>query len=123
MEYNLELQFSKLNADLCFANRYGSILKTDMIHRENTICVSTNITLPNKIIIEISKTREDFDIKLIGVWLGGIKFNNQALKNLFVYHHPYGQSRSCDWNFGGKVEFDFFEASIIKYHLVMRTII
>jgi hypothetical protein len=123
MEYNLELQFLKLNANLYFSDRFGNILKTDITRCEDLICTSTFITLPNKITVEILPTQEELNIKLVGVCLGKIKFNNNALEKIFIYYHPYGQSRSCDWNFGGKVEFEFFEHSAIKYHLIMGTTI
>jgi hypothetical protein len=123
MEYNLELQFLNLNANLYFSDRFGNILKTDTTRRGDQISTSTSITLPNKITVEISPTQEDLNIKLVGVWLGKIKFNNTALEKIFVYYHPYGQNKSCDWNFGGKVEFEFFEHSAIKYHLIMGSTI
>lgn len=119
MKYLLELQFSKLNVDLHFSDRSGTSLDTNTTRCGNRICVSTFITLPNKITVDITCLQEALQIKLSGVCLGRIKFSNSALEKLFVYHHPYGQSRSCDWNFGGKVEFVFFESSAIKYHLIM----
>ena len=118
MKYLLELQFSKLNVDLHFSDRSGTSLDTNTT-REDLICVSTFISLPNKITVESTCLQEALQIKLVGVRLGGIKFSNSTLEKLFVYNHPYGQSRSCDWNFGGKVEFEFFESSAIKYHLIM----
>ena len=123
MEYHLELQFFKLNANLCFSDRFGNVLKTNTTRQGDMTCMSTSITLPNRITIEISDTQEDLNIKLAAVWLGKIKFNNNALEKMFVHYHPYGQNKSCDWNFGGKVEFDFFEHSVIKYHLIMGSTI
>ena len=123
MQYNLELQFSKLDANLCFSDRSGNILNTNTIQRGDLICMSASITLPNKISVKIEQPQQDIDITLVAVWLGEIKFNAKALEKLFVYHHAYGQNRSCDWNFGGRAEFEFFEASVIKYHLLMSTTI
>ena len=123
MLYNLELQFSKLNTSLRFGDRSGNILNANTLQRGDLICRSTLITLPNKITVEIAQPQQDRDIKLVAVWLGQIKFNTKALEKLFVYHHAYGQSRSCDWNFSGKVEFEFFEFCAIKYHLIMGTTI
>ena len=123
MLYNLELQFSKLNTNLQFSDRSGKILNISTLQRGDLICMSTSISLPNKITVEIAQPQQDLDIKLVAVWLGEIKFNTKALEKLFVYHHAYGQSRSCDWNFGGRAEFEFFESSAIKYHLIMGTTI
>ena len=123
MLYNLELQFSKLNTNLRFSDRSGNIFNTNTLQRGDLICMSTSINLPNKITVEIAQPQQDLDIKLVGVWLGEIKFNSKILEKLFVYHHAYGQNRSCDWNFPGKVEFEFFESCAIKYHLIMGTTI
>lgn len=123
MQYNLQLAFSKLNTDLHFSDRSGNILNTKTIRHGDLVCVQTSITMPNKITVAIAQLQQDLNIKLVAVRLGEIKFNTTALQKIFVYNHAYGQSRSCDWNFPGNVDFEFFEASAIKYHLIMGTTI
>lgn len=123
MEYLLELQFSKLDADLRFSDRFSNRLDADIIRRGDLTCFSILITLPNRILIEMFNKSQTSEVELFAVWLGGIKFKDSALERLFVYSHSYGKSRSSKWNFGGQVEFEFFESSAIKYHLIMGSTI
>lgn len=121
MNYRFELLVSATDVDLSMSDRHGHALLVDSRTRGNLIHLSTEICLPNEIVVAVQKTAPDGYAVLEEVRLGNIKFNKTAMDNLFVYHHEYGLSRDTTWSFGGSANFSFFEFSAIKYHLLMKT--
>ena len=104
-------------------DRHGNNLETTIESQDTLTKISTYISLPNKITVDIPGSDKSPDIFLSGVWLGEIKFKHSALPHLFVYRHIHGENRSLNWNCPGQVEFEFFEYSPIKYHLLMGSTI
>jgi hypothetical protein len=118
MKYKLILKILGATT-LILTDRHGNDLETTTETQDTVTKISTYITLPNKIIAHIPESQQPTDICLSGVWLGEVKFKNSALTKLFVYRHAYGEGKSLHWNWPGQVEFEFFEHSAIKYHLIM----
>lgn len=121
MNYQFELLVSATDVDLSMSDRYGHVLPVDIQSRDNLIHLSTEISLPNEIVVAVQKKSPNGHAVLEEVRLGNIRFNKNAMNDLFVYHHEYGMSRDTTWSFGGTANFSFFEFSAIKYHLLMKT--
>ena len=121
MNYRFEMLVSVTDVNLSMTDRHGHALPVDIPPQGNVIHLSTEICLPNEIVVAVQKTAPDGYVVLEEVRLGYIRFNKTALDNLFVYHHEYGMSRDTTWSFGGTANFSFFEFSAIKYHLLMKT--
>lgn len=121
MQYQLDLLLDVKDVNLSLSDRSGNNLVMDIAPEGNLVKVSTKVFLPNLIRLGISKTTDNGSATLESVWLGNVKFNKNALHRTFVYRHEYGENRSPQWEFNGNVEFEFFEYTAIKYHLLMGT--
>lgn len=120
-KFVLELELGQSTVNL--TDRHNNILPVEIQQHNVITTISTDIELPNKIKVHIQNASSESEIKLVGASLGHIKFNKHNLSKLFVYHHPYGLNRDTTWKFGSLVEFEFFEHSAIKYHLLIGTTI
>lgn len=123
MTYEITLTVDLGKATISAMDRFDQPLDIDIQTDNGITVISTDIELPNKIKIYVEGVDSDHAVTLLGASLGGIKFNKNKLDKLFVYNHPYGQNRSISWQFNGFAEFDLFEHSAIKYHLIMGTTI
>lgn len=123
MTYEITLTVDLGKATISAMDRFDQHLDIDIQINNGITVISTDIELPNKIKIYVEGVDSDHAVTLLSVSLGGIRFNKNKLDKLFVYNHPYGQNRSTSWQFNGFAEFDLFEHSAIKYHLIMGTTI
>lgn len=123
MKYEFVLELKLDCAEFYIIDRNNQQIKVDTKTNNNISIITTSIELPNRIKFIIANPESNPIIKLIGASLGGIQFNKSKLDDLFVYHHRYGQNRSTIWDLGGMAEFEFFEYSAIKYHLIKGTLI
>lgn len=121
MNYQFELTILAVDVDLQVSDRHGHILPVNIQSRDNLTRLSTEICLPNNIIVTMQKNLPDGHAILKEVRLGNIRFNKNAIPDLFVYYHEYGHSRDTTWSYNGTANFSFFEFSAIKYHLLMKT--
>ena len=123
MLYQLDLLLSVSDIDLSIKDRNDNIVVFTTTTIGELTKLSMKISLPNKIIITISKNINTGVAKLVSASLGNIQFNKDSMEKIFVYYHEYGLNRSTNWEFNGKVEFNFFDQTPIKYHLNMGTTI
>lgn len=123
MKYKFVMELELDQSTVTLTDRYNQDLAIEVQRNENTATISTDIELPNKIKVHIQQANSKSAVTLLGASLGHIRFNKNNLSRLFVYHHPYGQNRNTTWEFGGLAEFEFFEHSAIKYHLIIGTTI
>lgn len=123
MKYKFVLELELDRAEFYLADRNNHRLEFDTTTNGNSSTITTDIELPNRIKLIIENPVPDSSIKIIGASLGNLRFNKHKLGDLFVYHHCYGQNRNTTWDLGGLVEFEFFEYSAIKYHLIRGTLI
>jgi hypothetical protein len=121
MLYYLELLLDITDVKLTATDRLNNLIILDKTIQNNLVKVSAQISMPNVITLDISKSNDSASAILKSAKLGYIKFQNNDLTRLFVYHHEYGINRSCDWIYNGKVQFEFFEQDPIAYHLILGT--
>ena len=121
MLYQFELLLDTKNVILTARDRFNNPIPLNLSNQGTLVRITTDISMPNGITIGITKTDPSGIATLKSAWLGQIKFHNDSLSRLFVYHHEYGMARSCEWEFGGEVEFELFDHDPITYHLNMGT--
>lgn len=121
MKSFLEMELETIDMDYEFFDRTGSLLPVEISHIGNLCKIKTNICLPNRMIIQLKKKTQTGYTKLLQAKLGHVKFNNDCLTKLFVYYHTHGHNRCLEWIYDGRVEFEFFEFTATKYHLVIGT--
>jgi hypothetical protein len=121
MLYQLDLRLLINNVQLSAQDRNGNELKLHTVTENGLTKISTQISMPNKITLNLSKTADSGQAELKSVVLGHIQFNSNSLERLLIYHHEHGLNRSTIWTFDGKVEFDFFDYNPISQHLNLGT--
>lgn len=122
MKYKFTLELDLGQSNVYLTDRNDQPLDTEIETNGNVTTIVTYIEIPNMIRVHINHN-PDCPVELLGASLGHIKFQKSKLEKLFVYHHPYGQNKNTIWQFGGLAEFEFFEHSAIKYHLIVGTTI
>lgn len=121
MQYKFSLLLSVKDTDFILSDRHGQILSPKITDHGDLVELTTDISLPNTIHLSLTKKSNHGSIVLKAVSLGHLKFNDSDLKKLFVYYHQFGSNRNVEWEYNGRVEFQIFEFSAIKYHLLMNT--
>ena len=121
MLYHLTFQLSMADMQLTAIDRDGHELKLHTVTKNGLTKISTQITMPNKITLNLSKISDSGQAELKSVSLGYIQFNSASLGQLLTYHHEYGLNRSTKWLFNGRVEFEFFDYNPVSQHLNLGT--
>jgi hypothetical protein len=146
MNYTLTLSLdtgqSEDKMDLVVLDRDKKILPIEVKQQNNYLYVTLQITMPNRLIIlltgkDLSKDNETKFVKITGMSLGGVRFNNKKLDDLFEYKADHGTAynplltvddylkfdsdKTTHWDRNGCVVLELFDKDPIRYHLNLET--
>jgi hypothetical protein len=117
MLYHLDFLLSATDVQISAVDRTGNSLKLDTLIENGLTKISTQITMPNRITLNLLKIADTGVAELKSVSLGNIQFKSSSLDRLLIYHHEYGLNCSTKWEYNGRVEFNFFDYNPIAQHL------
>lgn len=146
MNYTLTLSLdtgqSQDKMDLVILDRDKKILPIEVKQQNNYLYITLQITMPNRLIIcltgkDLSKDNENKFVKVTGMSLGGVRFNNKKLDDLFEFKTDYGtvynplltvddylkfdSDKTTHWDRNGCVVLELFDKDPIRYHLHLET--
>jgi hypothetical protein len=138
-DLTLHLKTSYDKMQLVIADRDKNILIPTIEQQTDMLILTVQITMPNKILILLTDndyTANKF-FEVVGVRLGGLKFNNKKLNDLFEYKSDFGtsynplltiddylqfeSSKTTHWNRNGCVILELFDKDPVRYHLHQET--
>ena len=82
MQYKFSLLLLVKDMDLVLHDRHGQVLPTKITDHGDLVELTTNISLPNKVQLLLTKKNNPGSIVLKAVLLGHLKFNDSALEIL-----------------------------------------
>lgn len=103
------------NFSVTLEDRSHSVLESQHEIKNGIHRISTKISLPNKILLQIIAP-QDAKLEIVGATLAGIRINKDKLFRIFEFYrgkslsdyHQTVPDRNIDWSPGGVALFNFF---------------
>lgn len=142
MNYNLTLFLavdeSMTKVELTVLDRDRNIVPVKKVNQSGLLVVSMEVPMPNRLFVMITgkeQQNQNTFIEVKGMSLGGVRFNNSQLDNLFEFKpDDRQQAQTLDdylllesvktkvWDCNGCVILELFDTDPIRYHLHLKTV-
>lgn len=142
MKYNLTLSLatgeSTTQMELTVLDRDKNVIPVKKVDQSGSLMLSMQIPMPNRLFFIITgkeQQNQNASIEVMAMSLGGVRFNNNQIENLFEFKpDDRQQAQTLDdylllesvktklWDCNGCAILDLFDPDPIRYHLHLKTI-